>query len=103
MEYYKMEDKNWKDVTSYSQRDKEKIPRTLELRKLSPFNTRLVISRHIHYPDTWLVSCKGTDIDNVDLHTDNVEEAKQKAIDCIMNYASRMLDKWNEIIDILNN
>ena len=88
-----MEDKDWKDVSSYSQGDKERIPTVLELRRLSPFNTRLILHRHIYYPNTWLVSCKGTYIDKVDLHTDNVEEAKCLAVDYMIKYAEELLNR----------
>ena len=98
-----MEDKDWKDVSSYSRGDKERIPTILELRRLSPFNTRLILHRHIYYPNTWVVSCKGTDIDKVDLHTDNVEEAKCLAVDYIIKYAEGLLNKWIDIIDVLKN
>lgn len=96
-----MEDKQWKDITSYSQRDIERIPSTLEFRKLTPLNTRLIIHRHIYYPDTWLVSCKGTEIDKVNLNTNNVEEAKTLAINYMMDYAEKLLDKWNNILTVI--
>lgn len=96
-----MEDINWKDITSYSQRDKEKIPTTLELRKLSPFDTKLILHRHIYFPDTWLVTCKGTGIDKVNLHTNDIEEAKKLAIDYMMDYGEKLLDKWNGILGSL--
>ena len=96
-----MEDKDWKDVTSYNQRDTERIPSTLELRRLTPFNTRLVIHRHIYYPDTWLVSCGGTSIDKINLYTNDVEEAKHLAIDYMIDYAEKLLDKWSNIIKVI--
>jgi hypothetical protein len=97
-----MDDKNWRDITSYRKGEVDRVPRTLELKKLSPFNTSLTISRHIYYPDTWLVSCNGTSIDNINLHTNDIEEAKRLGIEYMIKYANDMLDKWNNVINALN-
>ena len=38
---------NWKDVTSYSQRDNKRIPRTWEL-DLEELNYKVIVARHIY-------------------------------------------------------
>lgn len=68
----------WKDITSYSQRDKERIPRVLEC-KLAP-NISVTIHRHIYYGNEWLLSCKFLGYDCFQLGTEDIENAKTKAL-----------------------
>ena len=47
----------WRDITSYSQGQEDRVPEVLEL-KVGKFFLR--VHRHIHYPPTvWLASCDG--------------------------------------------
>lgn len=72
----------WKDVSSYSKKDKERIPHTWELRIEG---LRIVVTRHIYYPLTWLLICRELGIDGINLHNDNVDEAKSAAIELILS------------------
>lgn len=84
----------WKDVTSYSRGNKERIPRILEA-EICGFT--LTIHRHIHIPGTWLLSCCRLDLDNVDLRTDDFAEAENKAIAFFIKH----LDKYVELQDTM--
>ena len=44
----------FKDISSYSQSDKDRTPHSFEAR-VGGF--RLVVTRHIHYPEQWLLRC----------------------------------------------
>lgn len=51
----KRKETTWRDTTTFSQSDKERVPRSFE-RIFGDF--RLCVHRHIHYPpDTWLATC----------------------------------------------
>lgn len=91
---------NWKDVTSYSQRDNKRIPRTWEL-DLEELNYKVIVTRHIYYENTWLLTCRGANIEQVDLNTDDIDEAKDKAIRIIADYLDKLVEralKQSEII-----
>jgi len=70
----------WKDTTSYSRGDKERIPRILEIKVEG---LRIVVHRIIHYPE-WYVSCYDLNIEDRCLYVDDLYEAKIKAIDIIL-------------------
>jgi hypothetical protein len=71
----------WKNVTSYSQGEKDRRPRSLELK--FPHGFRLVIVwNHLYYPGEWvchftpLFECCRLDLDEYE----DVELAKQMAV-----------------------
>ncbi len=68
----------WKDASSYSKSDKERIPNTWVL------NFRvwgLTIHRHVHYsPDVWLMSCHSLGISQREIGKVSVEEAQAEAL-----------------------
>jgi hypothetical protein len=84
----------WKDITTYSRDDKKRIPEILET-KLDNFNIR--IHRHIHYPDTWLLSCHQLAMQCIDLKTDDFNIAEISAI----NFLIRKLDEYVKLQALL--
>lgn len=83
----------WKDVSSYSRYDKERIPSILEL-KIE--GIRIVVHRIIHY-DGWFVSCYDLNIEDEQLYTEDLEDAKIKGI----NYIVDEIDKLGKLKDEL--
>ena len=84
---------NWEDGTSYSRFDHERIPRIWEL----PITKKmtLVVHRHIYDESTWFVTLHDHNsvvIDMVNLHTDNVDNAKANAIHLAMEYLQKQKD-----------
>ena len=73
----------WTDVTSWARSDDaetRKTPRTWELR-IPSAGTRVCVTRHIHYPGTWVGSVDGLmSIGQQDLHTDDPDEAKSRML-----------------------
>lgn len=68
----------YKDITSYKNGDKEKNPRVLENTVNGiPFT----VHKHVYYGNEWLLSCDKLNADKITLGTNNMEIAKEKAID----------------------
>lgn len=65
-----------RDITSYSQGEKERLPRVIEV---EAFGIKFKVHRHIYYPGTWLLTCDYLKIDKKDLKTDDMQEALSKA------------------------
>lgn len=83
---------NWKDVTSYRRGDIERVPRTWEL-KLEELKYKVIVTRHINYENTWLLTFREANIELRDLETDDVEEAKNKAIEIVENYLNDLIKR----------
>ena len=86
----------WKDESSYSRGTKEKIPDVLAT-KIEGFDIK--IHRHIHYPDTWLLSCYKLGIEKKDLNTNDFDEATKKAIQYIVFKLEDYLKLYNKLIE----
>ena len=72
--------KEWKDVSSYSRGDKERIPSAWLLKA---GYVRIVVHRHIHYPkDQWLLSCEPF-YNNFELKNKDISKAKKSAISMV--------------------
>ncbi|WP_341744698.1 hypothetical protein [Azonexus hydrophilus] len=70
----------WKDVSSYSQDDKVREPRTFELRVAG---TRLVVTRHIHHaPDAWVLNFSPF-VEGLEVGRGTAEEAKGAALEVV--------------------
>ena len=87
------------DVTTYSQLDKERIPAILKFITESGIVFR--IHRHIYYPETWLISSVGI-CDNVDLKTDDFEEAKVRGITHIKAILDKKIMKYQSAVEELD-
>lgn len=83
---------NWRDVTSYRQGDTERVPRTWEL-KLEELKYKVIVTRHRHYENTWLLTFREANIELRDLETDDVEEAKNKALEIVENYLNDLIER----------
>lgn len=68
----------WKDITSYSQRDKERIPRVLECKLAN--NIAVTVHKHIYCGNEWLLSCTFLGYNCIQLETEDIENAKIKAL-----------------------
>ena len=85
--------KEWKDVTSYSQGDKERIPTCFEYR--TPYLRIVIVWGHRSYPDTWVATCHNLGIDTKDLHLDSydkIDYAKEKALVLVEKTLQDMID-----------
>lgn len=92
----------WKDITAYMQGEKERTPRTWELR-LQELGYKVIVTRHLYAENTWIFKCREANIEFLDLETDNIEEAKEKAITIIKKHLNELLLKvQNEIRNFSN-
>ena len=71
----------WKDTSSWSQKDTAEDPETPKAWTAKIGNFTLKIHRHIHYPpDVWLVSCQPGVMSQVELASKDADEAKCQAV-----------------------
>lgn len=68
----------WVDITSYSQNDKVRTPKTWELR-IQPM-TQIIVTRLHGVPDLWFLKCYRLGIETVQLQSTDLEKAKQEAV-----------------------
>lgn len=86
----------WKDISTFSQSDKERKPRSFEARigKL-----RLSVHRHIHYePDDWLMDFGDFGTMRL-LKSKDIEDAKREASDIAMEMLSDAMDAIQGLIE----
>lgn len=72
---------NWADETTYSntvgERRGEMDPRILATYANA---VPIIVMRSVYFPETWVLFCRYLHLDLIDLHTDDVEEAKANAL-----------------------
>lgn len=73
-----MKDPRWKDATAYSRGERGKVDPQTWLLDLGPIH--ITVTKHIHHGDIWTLHCGRVGIRTESLRTDNLEEAKVKAI-----------------------
>ena len=87
---------SWKDISSYSQSDKTREPKSFEFRAAG---IRLVLTRHRdHEPDEWVLNCVPYS-EGVVIGKGTAEEAKNSAID----YVKRNLEKSIQVLLTAND
>jgi hypothetical protein len=77
----------WRDISSYSQRDTEREPKTLQL-KVDGLN--IVVTKHVHYSDEVILRCSNVGIDEKALGVTSLEDAKEKALNIVECYVKKM-------------
>ena len=71
---------NWEDISSHSRRDKDRTPKTWELRLAG---IRVVVTRHIHFePDEWVMTCDPW-FEQRSLGRVDADEAKDAAVGAV--------------------
>lgn len=69
---------SWRDVTSYSQGDKERVPRSWEWKRIGPPTLRILVHRLIGLPG-WYLTCFDVNLRDMGLG-DDLEKAKANAL-----------------------
>lgn len=83
--------REWKDITSYSQNSKNRLPRCFET-KIGKFRL-VVVWNHIDTPNTWSFSLYGI-LEHVDLDINDYskkEEVFEKALQKVKEYLSDLI------------
>lgn len=75
-----MAKKHWKDASSYSRGDKNKVPNIWVL-MVGPLKISVVYN-HIYYPDQWTFSCSPF-FEHEELGNISAQEAQDKAIQLV--------------------
>lgn len=70
----------WKDISSYSQRDKVREPKTMQLKV---DGLKVVITKHIDWGNEIILRCNDVGISEKGLGVVTLEKAKVKALDVI--------------------
>lgn len=78
----------WKDISSFSQGDKERTPNSFELRPNG--HVRLAVHRHRSAPTTWHLTCAPW-FDTHPLRAEDANTAKRYAVEMVRDRASALL------------
>lgn len=89
----------YKDITTYSQREKNRSPRILENQTNG---IRFTVHKHIYYGGEWLLTCRELGIENKTLNTEDMEEAKEKAIIEMIQLFGDAISKYQKAITEIN-
>lgn len=90
----------YRDITTYSKNDKDRSPRILE----GNLNgIKFIVHKHIYYGDDWLLSCNELDVDKLELHTDDMEKAKEVALNKLLELFKNRMEKYEKAINEIKN
>ncbi len=89
----------YKDITTYSQRDKERKPSVLEN---ETNGIGFTVHKHIYYGDEWLLTCRELGVEQFCLNTEDMEEAKEKAIVEMIKLLGEKICRYKKAIAELN-
>lgn len=84
----------WRDVTSYSQGDKKRIPRVWELEGTP---AKITVHRYSGIPDTWFVTCREIGLETKALALVDIDDAQQEAISIVQE---RICQRITELQDL---
>ena len=91
---------SWKDISSYSKGQKGKVePSVLEA---DIEEIAIKIHRHIHYPETWLLTCYDMNIEKENLYTNDFKKAERKAMKMLFSRLERYKRLSNKLLELLN-
>lgn len=90
----------YRDVTTYDRRDKERKPSILE-NNVNGISFR--VHKHIYYGDQWLLTCRELGVEQNQLHTEDMEEAKKLGIEKMKELLNSKIKKFQEAIEQLEN
>lgn len=86
----------WKDITSYSQGDKERKPTSFEA--VSGELRIYITSGHISYRGEWIMHCNAVGIDTLHMKTCKTQDdAEKRAIHNVRLKLERLTDSLNTL------
>ena len=85
----------YKDITTHSQRDTDRKRRILEN---ETNGVKFTVHKHIYYGDEWLLTCRELGVENRTLNTEDMEEAKEKAIIGMIQLLGMAINKYQKAI-----
>jgi hypothetical protein len=84
----------WKDISSYSQSDKERIPKTFKC-TISKYS--LLVTRHRDYPGQWLLRCDGMFYE-IPIEDCSAQAARAQAFTLFKQHALELIKELEEAI-----
>lgn len=90
----------YRDITTYNQRDTERKPSILEN---NMNGIRFRVHKHIYCGDQWLLTCRELGVEQKQLHTENMEEAKKLGINIMKELFKHKIEKFQKAIEQLEN
>lgn len=85
----------WQDVTSYDQRDKERVPSVFAAQAGT---VRIVVTNsHIHYKPDWVMHCAAVGINTKAMKAKTLEDAKAEALSTVDNAICKLTDDFDRI------
>lgn len=79
----------WEDVTSYSQGEKDRTPRSFQCQASW---LRIKVHRHMDYPGKWLLSTVPSLFDSDVLSAADIDVAKSEALERVRVSLQKVLD-----------
>ena len=95
---------NWIDATSYTRGDTKREPRILSLEAAKTIH--ITVHKYAGCGEAWFVSAyigNWRMIDCVDLHTEDVEQAKEKAVQKIREVFKTFKTDLENVLNVLND
>lgn len=89
----------YKDITTHSQRDKERKPSILEN---ETNGIRFTVHKHIYYGDEWLLTCRELGVEHLRLNTEDMEKAKENGIVEMIKLLGKEICRYTKAIMELN-
>lgn len=90
----------YRDITTHNQRDKEIKPSILEN---NVNGISFMLHKHIYYGNQWLLTCRELGVEQEQLHTENMEEAKKLGINKMKELLKDKIEKFQKTIEQLEN
>lgn len=89
----------YKDITIHSRND---VKSGIHVLENEANGIRFRVHKHIDYGNEWLLSCYELDISKVPLETEDMNEAKEKALVKMAEIFGKMIRKYQKAINELN-
>ncbi len=89
----------YKDIITHSKKDKDRSPRVLEN---ETNGVKFTVHKHIYYGGEWLLTCRELGVVNRSLNTEDMEEAKEKAIIEMIRLLGKTIGKYQKAIAEIN-
>jgi thiosulfate reductase cytochrome b subunit len=68
----------------------------------NPGGMQVIVTRHIHFPDTWVLLCRDLGFDMIDLHADDADSAKVNALDRVKRTIEERVEKLQSVLEVLD-
>lgn len=89
----------YRDITTHSRGDRDRKPRILEN---ETNGIKFTVHKHIYYGDEWLLTCRELGYEHLRLNTEDMKEAKEKAIVEMIQLLGKEIRRYEKAIAEIN-